>query len=65
MELFNSTGFDIKDKVFVILDEKKYLGTVVDVDSRLDRVKVDYTSKSDSKKVVDWFHKSYWSLVNN
>lgn len=63
MELFNTTGFDIQDKVFVILDEKKYFGTVIEVDGRLDRIKVDYTAKSERKPAIDWFQKSYWSKI--
>lgn len=63
MELFNTTGFDIQDKVFVILDEKKYFGTVIEIDNRLERVMVDYTGKGNVK--TDWFSKSFWKKVNN
>lgn len=60
MELFNSTGFEVEDKVFVVLDEKKYFGVVKKVDSRLDRISVDYSSDAECE-VKDWFHKSFWS----
>ena len=60
MELFNSTGFEVGDKVFVVLDGNKYLGTVKKVDSRLDRISVDYSSGNE-REVKDWFHKSFWS----
>lgn len=36
MELFNTTGFEIADKVFVVLNEIKYYGKVIKVDPRLD-----------------------------
>ncbi|MBC7845546.1 MAG: hypothetical protein H7Y10_03540 [Flavobacterium sp.] len=62
MELFNSTGFEVQDKVFVELDGKKYFGTVVRTDTERDRIKVDYTSKSE-EQVKDWFHKSFWKKV--
>jgi len=65
MELFNSTGFEIKDKVFVILSDEKYFGTVIEVDSRLDRIKVDYTTKLNDKLAIDWFNKSFWTKLNN
>jgi hypothetical protein len=59
MTLFNSTGFAPQDSVFVILDDKKYFGVVLDTDDRLDRVKVDFTAKSVGQ-VKAWFHKSFW-----
>jgi hypothetical protein len=59
MELFNLTGFEIQDKVFVILSDIKYFGKVIDTDERLDRIKVDFTAKSDTP-AVGWFHKSFW-----
>jgi len=64
MELFNTTGFEVDDKVFVIIDEKKYLGIVIKTDDKLDRIKVDYTAKSKEHR-IDWFHKSFWRKVNN
>lgn len=60
MTLFNTTGFEIEDRVFVILNDIKYFGTVVDTDDRLDRVKVDYTGKYSANSAVSWFHKSFW-----
>lgn len=60
MELFNSTGFDEGDKVFVVIDEIKYFGTVIKTDSEHNRIKVDYTSKSDEPQ-RDWFDKKFWS----
>lgn len=60
MELFNSTGFEVGDKVFVVLDGNKYFGVVKKVDSRLDRIAVDYSSDVECE-VKDWFHKSFWS----
>lgn len=60
MELFNSTGFDEGDKVFVELDGIKYFGTVIKTDSERNRIKVDYTAKSKEPQ-IDWFHKSFWS----
>lgn len=62
MELFNSTGFEIGDSVWIELEGIKYYGTVVKVDDRLDRIKVDYSS-NDEGKAVDWFHKSFWQIV--
>lgn len=64
MELFNSTGFDVDDKVFVKLTDNTYYGIVLKVDSRLDRIRVKY-SQDQNKEVYDWFHKSFWSKVTN
>lgn len=64
MELFNTTGFEVDDRVFVVLDGQKYFGTVVKVDARLDRIAVDYTSRNGVLRVKDWFHKSFWSKQN-
>lgn len=61
MELFNSTGFEVTDKVFTVLNDVKYFGIVLKVDERLDRVKVDYSAKGE--KAIDWFHKSFWQKV--
>lgn len=36
-EANNTTGFELEDKVFVVLEGKKYFGTVKKVDPRLDR----------------------------
>ena len=63
MELFNTTGFEVDDKVFTVLNEIKYFGIVLKIDDKLDRIKVDYTSKGE--KAIDWFHKSFWQKVNN
>ncbi len=60
MELFNSTGFEIGDQVWVELEGIKYFGKVVKVDDSMDRIKVDYTALS-KNEVVDWFHKTFWS----
>jgi len=60
MELFNSTGFEAGDKVFVVIDNIKYFGTVLKTDSERGRIKVDYTAKSKEPQ-IDWFHKSFWS----
>lgn len=61
MELFNSTGFEEGDPVFVIIDDKKYNGVVVKTDSERDRIKVDYTGAMSKEPARDWFHKSFWS----
>lgn len=34
-ELFNSTGFEVDDRVFVVLEGQKYFGTVKKCDERL------------------------------
>lgn len=60
MELFNTTGFEEGDAVFVVIDDIKYYGVVVKTDAERDRIKVDYTGK-ESNQVKDWFHKSFWS----
>lgn len=62
MELFNSTGFEIGDSVWIELEGIKYYGSVVKVDDCLDRIKVDYSSDTEGK-AVDWFHKSFWQKV--
>ena len=61
MELFNTTGFEVEDKVFVIIDDKKYNGVVVKTDSERDRIKVDYTGAMSKEPARDWFNKSFWS----
>jgi len=63
MELFNSTGFDEGDKVSVTIDDKEYFGTVVKTDSERNRIKVDYTAKSDDPQ-KDWFDKKFWKKIN-
>lgn len=64
MELFSTTGFYIDEKVFVVLSGVKYFGFVVDIDDRLERVKVDYTGKNSiSDVVVGWFNKNFWEKL--
>ena len=65
MTLFNSTGFEIEDKVFVILNDIKYFGTVKKTDERLDRIMVDYSAEMSRSSALDWFHKSFWEKVTN
>lgn len=62
-ELFNSTGFEVDDRVFVVLDGHKYFGTVIKFDERLDRIKVGFSSDRECE-VAQWFHKSFWSKQN-
>lgn len=64
MELFNTTGFEIGDKVVVILEGKEYYGRVLKTDAQRDRIKVDYTAKSEEPN-KDWFHKSFWKKAND
>lgn len=63
--LFNSTGFEIEDKVFVVLNGEKYHGTVKKTDERLDRIMVDYSAEMSRSSALDWFHKSFWEKVTN
>lgn len=63
LDLFNTTGFEVTDKVFVTLDKETYHGTVVKTDNKLDRIKVDYTAKSEKEPAIDWFHKSFWTKL--
>jgi len=65
MELFNNTGFEPQDKVFVILEDEMYYGTVLKTDNEQNRIKVDYTAKSQKEPAIDWFHKSYWTKLTN
>jgi len=58
MELFNTTGFEVTDKVFTIFNQIKYFGIVLEIDDNRDRIKVDYSAKGE--KAIDWFHKSFW-----
>lgn len=62
-ELFNSTGFEVDDRVFVVLDGQKYFGTVKKCDERLDRIKVLFSQEGNPER-IDWFHKSFWSKQN-
>jgi hypothetical protein len=63
--LFNTTGFEIEDKVFVVLEGTKYYGTVKKTDERLDRIMVDYSAEISRSSALDWFHKSFWEKVTN
>nr|WP_315173558.1 hypothetical protein [uncultured Flavobacterium sp.] len=63
MELFNSTGFEVTDKVFTMLDDVKYFGFVTEIDDKRDRIKVDYSAKGE--KAIDWFHKSFWTKTED
>jgi len=63
IELFSTTGFSPQDKVFVVLNDIKYFGTVLKTDDRLDRIKVDFSSDRECE-VAQWFHKSFWQKVN-
>jgi len=63
MELFNTSGFLPQDKVFVILEDEMYYGTVLKVEDT--RIKVDYTAKSEKQPAIDWFHNDYWTKINN
>lgn len=62
MELFNTAGFEVNDKVFVVLSDVKYFGLVVEIDERLERIKVDFTGKN-SVSAVSWFNKNFWKKV--
>lgn len=61
--LFNTTGFEIEDRVFVIFNDVKYYGTVKKLDPRLDRILVDFSSDSECE-VVQWFHQSFWKKAS-
>lgn len=62
MELFNTTGFEAGDKVFVVLEDKTYYGTVKEVDDRLERIRVDISTSKDRECLV-WFKPSFWKKV--
>jgi hypothetical protein len=62
MELFNTTGFEVGDRVFVVLEEKTYYGTVKEVDERLQRLRVDISADK-NKEVLYWFKLSFWKKV--
>jgi hypothetical protein len=61
MELFNDSGFEVTDKVFVKLGKETYHGTVLKIDTSRNKIKVDYTAKSDKEKAIDWFAYSFWT----
>lgn len=58
MELFNDTGFELFDKVQVTIDKETYHGTVIDI--KENKIKVDYTAKTDKENVIDWFDCNFW-----
>lgn len=62
MELFNTTGFEVGNKVFVVLEDKTYYGTVKGVDERLGRLNVDISTDK-NKEVLHWFKLSFWKKV--
>lgn len=61
MELFNTTGFELFDKVQVTIDKETYHGTVID--SKENKIKVDYTAKTDRENVIDWFDFKFWKKL--
>ena len=63
MELFNTTGFELFDKVQVTIDKETYYGTVIDINEKDNKIKVDYTAKSDKKPVIDWFDCKFWKKL--
>lgn len=63
MELFNDTGFEVADKVFVTIDKETYYGTVLKTDSTRNRIKVDYTAKTEKQPVKDWFDCKFWTKL--
>lgn len=63
MELFNTTGFEVDDRVFVVLEGQKYFGTVKKVDPRLDRIKVLFSQEGNPER-IEWFDKSFWQKAN-
>lgn len=65
MELFNTTGFELFDKVQVTIDNQNYYGTVIDINEKNNRIKVDYTAKTSDKKVIDWFSCDFWKQVES
>lgn len=62
-ELFNSTGFEVDDRVFVVLEGQKYFGTVKKVDPRLYRIKVLFSQEGNPER-IEWFNKRFWQKVN-
>lgn len=63
MEMFNTTGFEVTDKVQVTIDKETYYGTVLATDSDQNKIQVDYTAKNDKKPVIDWFQCSFWKKL--
>lgn len=63
MTLFNSTGLEIGDKVFVVLSNVKYFGKVIKIDEKWDKISVNYTSPNGHGRVYEWFNKSFWEKV--
>lgn len=63
MELFNTTGFEVTDKVFTMLDDKKYFGVVLEVDDKRNRIMVDYSAEISRSSAIDWFDISFWQKV--
>jgi hypothetical protein len=63
MELFNNSGFEVTDKVFLKIGKETYYGTVLKIDTSRNKIKVDYTAKSDKEKVKDWFAYSFWTKL--
>ena len=52
-------NFNVKDKVYVVLENITYYGVVLEVKDNL--IKVDYTCKS-KNQVSDWFELIFWKL---
>ena len=62
MELFDTTGFEVGDIVYVVLEDKTYYGKVKETDSRLERIKVNISTDK-NKEVLQWFKPSFWKKV--
>lgn len=62
MELFSTTGFEVGDRVCVVLEQKTYYGKVKEVDNRLDKIRVDISTDK-NKEVLQWFKPSFWKKV--
>ena len=60
MELFNDSGFEVTDPVFVKIDGKTYHGIVIKIDTARKRIKVDYTALS-TEPAIDWFKYNFWT----
>lgn len=63
MKLFNTTGFEVGDRVYADLDGVRYFSTVLNTDERLDRIQVDYSASMSRSSAIDWFNKSFWQKV--
>lgn len=63
MELFNDTGFELFDKVQVTIDNQNYYGTVIDINEKDNKIKVDYTGKLEKSKTIDWFDCKFWKKI--